>query len=112
LDEGVADGEAGRRRVGDELGLLAAERQRLELERAGHGGDRLAAIESEVARREVERAARERRVAQLAGYAAAAGLTLGGAAGTGAEARPAPAGDDPGDARAVAPALVDAAAVA
>jgi len=112
LDERVADGEARRRRVGDELGLLAAERQRLELERAGHGGDRLAAIESEVARREVERAARERRVAQLAGYAAAAGLTLGGAAGTGAEAGPAPAGDEPGDARAVADALVDAAAFA
>ncbi|PTU55527.1 hypothetical protein DBB34_14005, partial [Sphaerisporangium cinnabarinum] len=68
LDERVADGEARRRRVVDELGLLGAERQRLELERAGHGGDRLAAIEGEVARREVERAARERRVAQLAGY--------------------------------------------
>ncbi|KAJ8140123.1 hypothetical protein OY671_006679, partial [Metschnikowia pulcherrima] len=61
LDERVADGEARRRRVVDELGSLGAERQRLESERAGHGGDRLAAIESEVARREVERAARERR---------------------------------------------------
>ncbi len=58
LDERVADGEARRRRLVDELGLLGAERQRLELERAGHGGDRLAAIEGEVARREVERAAR------------------------------------------------------
>ncbi|UKJ63725.1 hypothetical protein H1Q78_19360 [Cellulosimicrobium cellulans] len=76
LDERVADGETRRQRVGDELGLLAAERRRLELDRAGHGGDRLAAIEGEIARREVERVARERRVAQLAGYAAAAGLTL------------------------------------
>lgn len=100
LDERVADGETRRRRVADELGLVVAERQRLELERAGHGGDRLAAIEGEVARRELERAARERRVAQLAGYAAAAGLTLG-----------APDGVDPG-AAAVAAALVDADAFA
>ncbi|MFD4990543.1 ATP-binding protein [Cellulosimicrobium cellulans] len=118
LDERVADGEARRQRVGDELGLLAAERQRLELDRAGHGGDRLAAIEGEVARREVERAARERRVAQLAGYAAAAGLTLGGsdAAEHGAAAPPrAEPGDIPGfggGAAAVAAALVDADAFA
>ncbi|MBN0039454.1 hypothetical protein JN535_04595 [Cellulosimicrobium cellulans] len=92
LDERVADGETRRQRVADELGLLAAERQRLELERAGHGGDRLAAIEGEVARREVERAARERRVAQLAGYAAAAGLTLGTEPGVAA-----PQGAEPGD---------------
>ncbi|WP_171905375.1 ATP-binding protein, partial [Cellulosimicrobium cellulans] len=51
LDERVTEGEERRARVGDELGLLAAERQRLELERAGHGGDRLAAIEEEVAGR-------------------------------------------------------------
>ncbi|MDF2808145.1 MAG: hypothetical protein K0S43_3091, partial [Cellulosimicrobium sp.] len=100
LDERVADGETRRRRVADELGLVVAERQRLELERAGHGGDRLAAIEGEVARRELERAARERRVAQLAGYAAAAGLTLGS-----------PEGVDP-EAAAVAAALVDAEAFA
>lgn len=118
LDERVADGEARRQRVGDELGLLAAERQRLELDRAGHGGDRLAAIEGEVARREVERAARERRVAQLAGYAAAAGLTLGGADGA-APGATAPRGAEPGDipgfgggAAAVAAALVDADAFA
>jgi uncharacterized protein YPO0396 len=128
LDERVADGESRRQRVGDELGLLAAERQRLELERAGHGGDRLAAIEGEVARREVERAARERRVAQLAGYAAAAGLTLGGPDGAepgviapqGAEPGDIPGFDSRGDdkpgfgggAAAVAAALVDAEAFA
>lgn len=91
LDGRVSDGEARRRSVGDELAGLGTERRRLELERAGHGGDRLAAIEGEVARREVERAARERRVAQLAGYAAAAGLAPGA-----------------GAAAAVADALVDA----
>ncbi|MFD6030635.1 ATP-binding protein [Cellulosimicrobium funkei] len=114
LDERVADGEARRRRVVDELGLLGAERQRLELERAGHGGDRLAAIEGEVARREVERAARERRVAQLAGYAAAAGLTLGAPDGPDAAAGDSvPAGPGEGaTAGAVAAALVDAEAFA
>ncbi|MFC8921205.1 ATP-binding protein [Cellulosimicrobium sp. NPDC057127] len=119
LDERVTDGEARRARAADELGLLAAERQRLELERAGHGGDRLAAIEGEVARREVERAARERRVTQLAGYAVQAGLVLP----AGAEPRVTRHGDgnvphDPGfggeaDAvRSVADALVDADAFA
>lgn len=118
LDERVADGETRRQRVGDELGLLAAERQRLELDRAGHGGDRLAAIEGEIARREVERAARERRVAQLAGYAAAAGLALGSP--DAAEPGDIPGfggrGDDAlgsgGGAAAVAAALVDAEAFA
>ncbi|QJW37806.1 ATP-binding protein [Cellulosimicrobium protaetiae] len=118
LDERVADGESRRSRVADELSVLAAERQRLELERAGHGGDRLAAIEGEVARREVERAARERRVAQLAGYAAAAGLTLGApeVAEPGVAPQDGPVvGRDPGfggGATAVAAALVDAEAFA
>jgi len=104
LDERVADGEARRARVGAELDELGTERQRLELERAGHGGDRLAAIEGEVARREVERAARERRVTQLAGYAVQAGLSPAGAAGGSA-----PSADA---VRAVADALVDAEAFA
>jgi len=132
LDARVADGEARRLRVADELAELGTERRRLELERAGHGGDRLAAIEGEVARREVERAARERRVTQLAGYAAAAGLVLGrtptptrpaepGVAGQpDATVTPNPGFDDatvtsnPGfdAARAVADALVDAEAFA
>lgn len=105
LDERVEDGESRRARAGEELGILGAERQRLELERAGHGGDRLAAIEGEIARREVERAARERRATQLAGYAVRAGLTLT----SGAEPRVPGHGDA---VRGLADALVDAEAFA
>ncbi|WP_435738466.1 ATP-binding protein [Cellulosimicrobium sp. PMB13] len=76
LEERVTDGESRRASASSALEELRAERQRLELERAGHGGDRLAAIEGEIARREVERTARERRATQLAGYAVRAGLTL------------------------------------
>lgn len=80
LSERVAAGQSRRERLGEQLAEVAAERQRLELERAGHGGDRLAAIEGEVARREVERAARLRRVEQLGGYALDAGLVTAAAA--------------------------------
>ncbi|MBD8078901.1 ATP-binding protein [Cellulosimicrobium arenosum] len=121
LDERVAGGDARRDRVSSALTELGSERQRLELERAGHGGDRLAAIEGEIARREIERAARERRVAQLAGYAAQAGLSFGApsaaeprstslpAAGSGGDAA---FGDGGERARVVADALVDADAFA
>ncbi|MFD6093762.1 ATP-binding protein [Oerskovia sp. NPDC060338] len=61
-------------RLKEELALLDAERQRLEVERAGHGGDRLAQIEGEVARREVERAERRAKADEYARYLAAAGL--------------------------------------
>ncbi|MBD5785347.1 hypothetical protein IF650_04060 [Cellulosimicrobium terreum] len=121
LDDRVADGESRRAGVSSALDELRSERQRLELERAGHGGDRLAAIEGEVARREVERAARERRVTQLAGYAAEAGLSCGvtsaaeprstapSAAGSGGNPG---LGDAGGSVQAVADALVDADAFA
>lgn len=54
LSERVSVGEARRERLGEDLALAAAERHRLELERAGHGGDRLSAIEGEVVRCEAE----------------------------------------------------------
>lgn len=112
LDERVADGESRRARASSALEETRTERARLELERAGHGGDRLAAIEGEIARREVERAARERRATQLAGYAVRAGLTLPAAAAEGAAAAEPGLGGEGDAVRALADALVDAEAFA
>ncbi|MBD8000092.1 ATP-binding protein [Oerskovia gallyi] len=74
LETSIAARADGLDRLKEELALLDAERQRLEVERAGHGGDRLAQIEGEVARREVERAERRAKADEYARYLAAAGL--------------------------------------
>ncbi|GAA1411364.1 ATP-binding protein [Oerskovia paurometabola] len=74
LEASIAARADGLDRLKEELALLDAERQRLEVERAGHGGDRLAQIEGEVARREVERAERRAKADEYARYLAAAGL--------------------------------------
>jgi len=74
LEASIAGRADGLERLKEELALLDAERQRLEVERAGHGGDRLAQIEGEVARREVERAERRAKADEHARYLAAAGL--------------------------------------
>ena len=57
-----------------EIKAVEAERRRLELERAGHGGDRLAQIEAEAARLESVRADREKRAAEYRSNLEAAGL--------------------------------------
>ncbi|QDW62292.1 ATP-binding protein [Oerskovia sp. KBS0722] len=74
LEASTAARADGLDRLKEELSLLDAERQRLEVERAGHGGDRLTQIEGEVARREVERAERRAKADEYARYLAAAGL--------------------------------------
>lgn len=57
-----------------EIRTVEAERRRLELERAGHGGDRLAQIEAESARLDAVRADREKRAAEYRSNLEAAGL--------------------------------------
>ncbi|MBI9113488.1 ATP-binding protein [Sanguibacter suaedae] len=74
LEESVAARDARLAVVGDEISRLDDERRRTELERAGHGGDRLTHLESEVHRLEGVRAERERRATEYAGYVRTAGL--------------------------------------
>ncbi|MHA7135280.1 ATP-binding protein [Oerskovia turbata] len=74
LETSIAARADGLDRRKEDLALLDAERQRLEVERAGHGGDRLAQIEGEVARREVERAERRAKADEHTRYLTAAGL--------------------------------------
>ncbi|WP_265520354.1 ATP-binding protein [Oerskovia flava] len=74
LEDTVAERTVRLGRLGEEIAVLDADRQRLEIERAGHGGDRLAQIEAEVARREVERAERHTKATEFGRYLENAGL--------------------------------------
>ncbi|WBB56716.1 SbcC/MukB-like Walker B domain-containing protein [Verrucosispora sp. WMMD573] len=60
--------------TGTTLTELGAERQRLELERAGHGGDRIAELERQIADAEGTRDERRRRSDRFGGLLADAGL--------------------------------------
>lgn len=80
LEAAVAARESRLTILGAEVSSLEWERRRLELERAGQGGDRLAQIETEIARLDHLRADRERRAGEHAGYLATARLeTVAGA---------------------------------